>query len=277
MDGMKKRQPSNPIRRTRFKWVASMDRWVVFNPARWPCRELLSRSAAIGIIVIFMGLRLYRFGRFPQHYADALQFYGTFKNAAGQPLYSATQIVLLWGVKLGVWLIETAIYLGYIAAYIGRAKAVRIASGVMQTAFPVLVAGLPVLIACMPYTLPRWAPYGSPRHLYYYLAITALILLGGLINLIGVLTLRRAFTIMSEARELIVHGIFRYVRHPIYTGHFIMFLGSTLLRLHPVTIGLYMFFCIGQVVRAKIEESKLSRAFPDYADYQRRTGMFLPK
>lgn len=261
----------------RIKWIGSMDRWIVFDPGRWPARELLSRSVAVVIIMLFLGLRLYRFDLFPQHYADALQFYGAFKAADGQPLYSATQIALLWGVKLAVWLIESSIYIGYIAAYAGRAKAVRIAHGVMETAFPVLVAGLPVLIGCMPYTLPRWAPYGSAGHLYYYLAITALILLGGVINLIGLLTLRRAFTIMSEARQLIVHGIFRYVRHPIYTGHFIMFLGSALLRLHPATVALYLLFCMGQVIRAKIEEAKLLQAFPQYEDYRRRTGRFLPK
>jgi protein-S-isoprenylcysteine O-methyltransferase Ste14 len=267
----------NPFHNIARKWQVRLDRWVVFDPSRWPGRERLSRTVAVAIIALFLGLRLYRFDLFPQHYADAQRFYGGFKSTAGQPLYSAAQIALLWGVKLAVWLIETAIYLGYIAAYAGRAKAVRIARGVMETAFPVLVAGLPVLIGCMPYTLPRWAPFGSSRHLYYYLAITALILVGGAINLIGLLTLRRAFTIMSEARELIVHGIFRYIRHPLYTGHFIMFLGSALLRLHPATVALYLFFCMGQVVRAKIEEAKLMQAFPQYADYRRRTGRFLPK
>ena len=82
---------------------------------------------------------------------------------------------------------------------------------------------------------------------------------------------------MSEARELIVSGIFRYVRHPLYTGHFIMFFGSLLLRLHPVSIGLYLLFCIGQVVRARIEEAKLQRAFPRYEAYRRQTGMFFPR
>ena len=192
-------------------------------------------------------------------------------------MYAEAQITLLWGVKLAVWLVETGIYLGYIAAYASRAKAVQIARGFMETAFPVIVAGLPVLISLMPYSLPRWAPYASPRHLYYNLGITCLILLGGLINLIGLLTLRRAFTIMSEARELIVHGIFRWVRHPLYTGHFIMFLGSLLLRLHPVSVGIYLLFCIGQFMRARIEERKLRTAFSDYEDYQRRTGMFFPK
>ncbi len=265
------------IREEARNWLGRLDRWVGFNPARWPHRELISRIAAVTIIAVFLGMRIYHFDRFPQSYQNARDFYAAVKATAGQPIYSQWQIGVLWGVKLAVWLIETAIYLGYIAAYASRTKAVQIARGFMETAFPVIVAGLPILISLFPYSLPRWAPYSSARHVYFYLAITALILCGGMINLVGLLNLRRAFTIMSEARVLVVHGIFRCIRHPLYTGHFIMFFGSLLLRLHPITIAMYLIFCTGQVVRAKIEERKLKEAFPRYRSYQSRTGMFFPK
>jgi len=101
--------------------------------------------------------------------------------------------------------------------------------------------------------------------------------LGGLINLIGLWTLRRAFTIMTEARTLVTHGIFRIMRHPLYTGHFIMFLGSLLLRLHLVTVIAYLLFSIGQVIRARMEERKLQLSFPGYSAYKKATGMFFPK
>ncbi len=258
-------------------WLIRLDRWAIFNPVRWPRRELISRATAIMIISVFLGLRIYQFHRFPQSYHDAYHFYAQFRSAMGRPVYAGWQISVLWGIKLTVWLIETAIYMGYIAAYSSRAKAVQIARGFMETAFPVIVAGFPILISLVPYNLPRWAPYTSAGHMYYYLGIMALIICGGMINLIGLLTLRRAFTIMSEARKLVEHGIFRYMRHPLYTGHFIMFFGSLLLRLHPVTITMYALFLVGQVLRARIEERKLMASFPRYAAYRRRTGMFWPK
>jgi protein-S-isoprenylcysteine O-methyltransferase Ste14 len=260
-----------------MKWPVRIDQWFIFHPARWPHGELIGRGVALTIITVFLALRIYHFDRFPQSFEDARNFYGAIRTAVGQPVYSPWQIAVLWGIKLAVWVIETAIYIGYIAAYTSRVKAVRIAQGFMETWFPVIVAGIPVLMSMMPYSLPRWAPFTSVRHLYFYMGISALILLGGAINFIGLLALRRAFTIMSEARELITHGIFRYVRHPLYTGHFIMFLGSLLLRLHPVTVGMYGLFCIGQTVRAKIEERKLKAAFSAYDAYQRRTGMFFPR
>jgi protein-S-isoprenylcysteine O-methyltransferase Ste14 len=254
-----------------------IDQWFIFHPARWPHGELIGRGVALSIITIFLALRIYNFDRFPQSFEDAGNFYGAIRTAAGQPVYAPWQIAVLWGTKLAVWVVETAIYIGYIAAYTSRVKAVRTAQGFMETWFPVVVAGLPVLMSLMPYSLPRWAPFTSVRHLYFYMGISVLILVGGSINFIGLLTLRRAFTIMSEARTLITHGIFRYVRHPLYTGHFIMFLGSLLLRLHPVTIGMYVLFCIGQTIRARIEERKLKSVFNTYAAYQRRTGMFFPR
>ena len=254
-----------------------IDQWLIFDPSRWPHGELIGRGVALSIISVFLVLRIYHFDRFPQSFEDAGNFYRAIRTATGQPVYAPWQISVLWAIKLAVWGIETAIYIGYIAAYTSRVKAVRIAQGFMETWFPVIVAGIPILMSLMPYSLPRWAPITSVRHMYFYIGISALILLGGAINFIGLMTLRRAFTIMSEARELITHGIFRYVRHPLYTGHFIMFFGSLLLRLHPATVGMYVLFCIGQTVRAKIEERKLKAAFGAYDTYQRRTGMFFPR
>jgi protein-S-isoprenylcysteine O-methyltransferase Ste14 len=259
------------------KWSTKVDQWVIFNPARWPLRELISRITALTIIAAFLGLRIYHFDRFPQIFQDAARFYSAITTTAGKPLYSIGDIRLLWGIKLTVWIIEIAIYLGYIASYASRARVVSIARGFLEVGFPILVAGLPVLISFMPYSLPHWLPFSSTQHLTFYLIIMGLIVLGGMINLIGLITLRRAFTIMSEARTLITHGVFRYVRHPLYSGHIIMFFGSMLLHLNFATVLLYLLFLAGQVFRARIEERKLGLAFADYASYRDCTGMFMPR
>ena len=258
-------------------WLSRVDQWIIFDPVRWPHREAISRAMALGIITAFIALRIYQFDRFPQSFEDARAFYAGFRTAAGHALYAPGQIAALWGTRLAVWGVETAIYLGYIASYTSRVRARSVASGFMETAFPVIVAGTPILLSFMPYSLPKWAPFSSPDHLYFYLGIMALIVIGGVLNLVGLLTLRRAFTIMSEARELIVRGIFSRIRHPLYTGHFIMFFGSLLLRLHAVSVVMYLLFCVGQVIRAGIEERKLMQTFPDYTDYKKRTGMFFPR
>jgi protein-S-isoprenylcysteine O-methyltransferase Ste14 len=265
------------IKQTLLDWVKTSDQWFIFHPARWPHRELVSRAIALAIIVAILALRIYKFHRFPGTYASEQAFFGAFKAAGGGNLYSTAQIAGLWGIKLAVWSIETLIYLGYVASYASRAKAIDIAKGFMETAFPIIVAGVPLLLSFLPYRLPHWAPYGSAHHATFYLAIMVLIVAGGLLNLTGLLTLRRAFTIMTEARTLITRGIFGVIRHPLYTGHFIMFFGSMLLRLDWTAAGMYLIFLVGQVVRAKLEERKLSQVFPEYEQYRRSTGMFFPK
>jgi protein-S-isoprenylcysteine O-methyltransferase Ste14 len=261
----------------RSPWWRRMDEWVGFQPARWPHAEVISRIAALAIIAAFLAVRLWQFDRFPQTWSGAYRFYSALMTSAGVPVYSLTEIALLWGLRVTVWLIETGIFIGYIAAYISRVPAKAPARGIMETIFPIVVAGLPVLMAMTPYTLPRWAPPASTGHIGFYLGAMFLMALGGLINLIGLLSLRRAFTIMTEARLLITGGIFRYIRHPLYTGHFIMFLGTLLLRWQWVTLLLYLLFSLGQVKRARLEERKLLDAFPEYGGYQHRTGMFWPR
>ena len=255
---------------------ARLDDLAIFHPGRWPHGETLSRAAALLIIAAFLAVRFWRFDQFPQTWPEAKSFYAAFRTAAG-PVYSTLSTGVIWGVKLTVWSLETAIYLGYVLAYVSRARAVSTARGIMETAFPVVIAGLPVLMSLAPYSLPRHVPLASPRHVYYYVAIMGLIALGGALNLIGLLHLRRAFTIMAEARRLVTTGIFRHIRHPLYTGHLIMFFGSLLLRPHGYTLLLYGLFVLGQVHRARIEERKLAGVFPEYDAYRRRTGMFFPR
>ena len=259
------------------KWLRPIDESIVFTPERWPHRELFSRLTALSIIFAFIVFRIVRFEHFPQFFDQAIQFYGAFVDQQRNPIYGAMDIRMIWGVKAGVWAIETAIYLGYVISYVSRTKPISVAKGTLEVGFPILVAGLPVLMSFMPYTLPQWLPFTSAYHLIFYLTIMGFIAVGGIINVIGLLTMRRAFTIMSEARTLVTTGIFRYVRHPLYTGHFIMFFGSLLLRLHWASVALYIVFLVGQVYRAQIEERKLCRAFEAYHAYRQRTGMFIPR
>ncbi len=268
---------SMSVRQPLLEWAKKSDHWFIFRPSRWPHRELVSRATALVIIAGILALRLSQFQCFPGTYASEQAVFSAFKAAGGNDLYTTAQIAGLWGIKLTVWSIETLIYLGYVASYVSRVKAVDIAKGFMETAFPIIVAGTPLFLSFFPYSLPRWIKYGSAHHATYYLATMVLIVAGGLLNLIGLLTLRRAFTIMTEARTLITRGIFGFIRHPLYTGHFIMFFGSMLLRLDWTATGLYLFFLVGQVMRAKLEERKLSRVFPEYDHYRRSTGMFFPK
>lgn len=263
----------------------------IFDPGRWPHRELVARLAGISICVAFVVHRIFRFDRytggtppFLEHLAGALS--GE-RSLSGINLLSSDRHWIMW---FSVWVIETGIFMGYILAFMSRREAKSVAKGFMEVVFPVLVAALPIVITLTPMNFRDvWLPllqrpaghqasaasvWGWEPAFFVFLAI---ILFGGMVNLIGLFTLRRAFTIMSEARMHIRQGIFKFLRHPLYAGHFVMFFGYLMFHLYWYTCILYILFLAGQYQRARIEEAKLLSVFPEYAGYMEATGMFFPR
>jgi protein-S-isoprenylcysteine O-methyltransferase Ste14 len=81
----------------------------------------------------------------------------------------------------------------------------------------------------------------------------------------------------KEEHELVMHGPYRFVRHPIYTGILLMMLGTVLVlgRLDSL-LGLAVRLV---VYRFKIrnEEGLMTEHFPNaYPEYRRQTGALLP-
>ena len=77
--------------------------------------------------------------------------------------------------------------------------------------------------------------------------------------------------------DLITHGPYRWVRHPIYAA---VMLGvgavawmTRSLAAATLTIALVVLFA----VKARFEERHLSKAFAGYEEYMRRTGRFVPR
>jgi protein-S-isoprenylcysteine O-methyltransferase Ste14 len=248
----------------------------LFDPSRLPHREILSRVCAIVLVLAFLYFKLLSFGEFPGT-PDGLAGYFQQQNIRlGAAFFSGRDIHFIWSFKMAIWTLETGILAGYIFAYLFRAPAVSIARGFMEVAFPFIISTIPILISFAPYNFTDMVSYDSGFYMLSYSVSASLILTGGAINLTGLLTLKKAFAIMSEARLLVTIGIFKHVRHPLYLGHIIMFLGSLSMRLHVYTILLYACFVAGQVIRAYKEEEKLSSAFPEYEAYRQATPMFIP-
>ncbi len=264
--------------------------FLLFDPARWPAREAITRITGVVAVTAMLAWRILQTPRFPGLMSDVpflRDFFARLPTIASKTWdinayyaryhYTLTEIRWLWSWRLAIWILETAILAGYVLAWLTRDRATNVARGFMEVVFPLVVAGLPFVIVMTPYTFDEWMHASSPMHMTLLGTITALLLVGELVNVVGLLTLRRSFTIMTEARTLIRGGIYRFIRHPLYAGQFITFLGYTLLHLQPATLGLFIFFVTAQVLRAKIEEQKLAAAFPEYAEYQRTTGMFFPR
>lgn len=77
-------------------------------------------------------------------------------------------------------------------------------------------------------------------------------------------------------KEIVTNGVYGWIRHPIYTANFLIFLGSFVISGSVVVLG--MTVALGLIYRwtALKEERVLSKVFPNYGVYQKQTGMFAP-
>jgi protein-S-isoprenylcysteine O-methyltransferase Ste14 len=103
-----------------------------------------------------------------------------------------------------------------------------------------------------------------------------LTLVGYYVSLWALWHLRASFAIMAEARAPVTSGPYHYVRHPLYLGESLSFLGLCL-AMGTATALLFWIASTGmQLARARIEERKLAGQFADYRAYRERTRFILP-
>lgn len=141
------------------------------------------------------------------------------------------------------------------------------------------------ILALLVLNVPHWiANPSSPRQLvsWFLLGVSAILVVWGYV------LLRRlgGFRPSAEATpsfewektgDLVTTGIYRYIRHPMYSSLLFLTWGAVL---KSVTIGslvLGVGASVALVMTAKAEESEnLTRFGEEYRDYMRRTRRFVP-
>ncbi len=77
--------------------------------------------------------------------------------------------------------------------------------------------------------------------------------------------------------QLVVVGIYRFIRHPIYTGVMLSAVGAALAHGHGVPLLLSLLVCGFFTYKSVFEERWLARVYANYDQYRQRAGRFLPK
>ncbi len=99
----------------------------------------------------------------------------------------------------------------------------------------------------------------------------------GLMAVIQLNTNLSPFPTPRKGSQLIENGVFKFVRHPIYSGIFLTLFGYGVFAASAykiiiafVLLGIFYF-------KSDYEEERLLEAFPNYKEYRKITGRFFPK
>ena len=182
----------------------------------------------------------------------------------------ATQLAAwLWNALLVVWVL---MWFG-----MKRAKKLETPSERLQHVIPVVLA--------------FWLLFGNPGKLLNLrlLPQTPLVLwIGLLLTALGVgisiwarLSLGANWSGMvtlKQNHELIRKGLYRWIRHPIYTGILLGFIGTALIESHARGWLGFAILLLSFYFKARREENFLKQEFGEgFEEHLRQTGMFLPK
>jgi len=101
--------------------------------------------------------------------------------------------------------------------------------------------------------------------------------IGAWLTLIGMVIVFIGWHQIHRADGLVTRGIYRFIRHPQYTGFFLIMTGWLLHWETTLTLVMYPILAIMYYFLARREDTELRRQFGDaFETYRRKTPMFLP-
>jgi protein-S-isoprenylcysteine O-methyltransferase Ste14 len=129
-------------------------------------------------------------------------------------------------------------------------------------------------------TIASSVPAGRMPRGAFWIGI-ALIVLGIIVRAIAIATLWRYFTVdvaIASGHELIERGMYRFIRHPSYTGSLLSFLGLGIAMRNWISFAVVVIATfLALSYRVRVEEAALIEHFGDrYREYMKRTKRFIP-
>lgn len=131
---------------------------------------------------------------------------------------------------------------------------------------------------------PNWNPLATPTVLaalepVRWAALGVLGLVSIAFGAFGMLHIRDYLTPLPypvDHSQLVKHGVYAWVRHPLYSSQLLAALGWTL---YSLSLPHLMILVIGFIFfdyKARKEEAWLTERHPEYADYARSVRKFVP-
>jgi len=160
-----------------------------------------------------------------------------------------------------------AFYALAILCYLRRGPAVATSGSVSAHGAAIAATWLPVALPLL-----HGTPPGQGRQ-----ALADVLLVCGMAWAVWSLRhLDRSVSVLAQAREIVVQGPYRWVRHPLYAGELVSSLGLAIAVNSYPALALWVVMCALQIYRAVREEQVLLQALPAYRSYRNRTAALLP-
>lgn len=102
---------------------------------------------------------------------------------------------------------------------------------------------------------------------------------GGLIILLALLQLNKnlsPFPTPKNNSTLLENGLYKYTRHPIYSGIILLFIGFSVYQNSWYKLLISLLLVILFYLKSVYEEQRLEQKFPEYKNYKTKTGRFFP-
>jgi len=108
----------------------------------------------------------------------------------------------------------------------------------------------------------------------------AIVVLGVAVNLIARVQLGSSWSndiALYEGQKLFKNGLYRYVRHPLYSSIILIALGLSVIYADYLALILTIVLFVPMIYHRTVQEETVLRAhLPGYAEYVNKTAMFLP-
>lgn len=139
-----------------------------------------------------------------------------------------------------------------------------------------------VAVQLILFVLYFWHPAAFNEQVYISWKFISVfpVLTGAFLITAAFIQLNRHLTMLptpTEKSNLITTGVFKYIRHPIYSGIFLLALGYAVYLVDFNKLLFSLIILLFFDIKTGYEENQLTRKFSDYTNYKSITGKFFPR
>lgn len=132
------------------------------------------------------------------------------------------------------------------------------------------------------FTLYIWNPVKTriQENMIIKYAALSLVIIGLIILILSVYALRKSISPFPSPKvnaKLIKNGVYKFIRHPIYSAILSATFGWACFSNSLFRILIFACLFLLFEIKSSFEEQLLIKKFPEYINYKKQTGKYVPK